>query len=104
MLQPYTIRMSTILRDSGTHQSARPANNGRTVDEALEEIRDRHILLSITREVIRGARNSLIDVKYTVLPTIEFIDEVKKANSRALQLLKQRGSLLPEKDTAEATA
>src|SRR6266446_2723109 len=25
MLQPYTIRMSTILRDSGTHQSARPA-------------------------------------------------------------------------------
>jgi hypothetical protein len=58
----------------------------------------------LSEEVIRGARNSLIDVKYTVLPTIEFIDEVKKANSRALQLLKQRGSLLPEKGTAEATA
>jgi hypothetical protein len=35
---------------------------------------------------------------------VEFIDEVKKANSRALQLLKQRGSLLPEKGTGEATA
>jgi len=104
MLQPYTIRMSTILRDSGTHQSSRPANNVRTVDEALEELRDRRILLSITKEVMRGARNSLSDVKYTLLPTIEFIDEAKKANIRAQQLLKQRGSLLPEKSTSEATA
>jgi len=104
MLQPYTIRMSTILRDSGTHQSARPANNVRTVNEALEELRDRHILLSITKEVTRGARNSLSDVKYTLLPTIEFIDEAKKANIRAQQLLKQRGSLLPEKSTSDATA
>ena len=104
MLQPYTIRMSTILRDSGTHQSARPANNVRTVDEALEELHNRHILLSTTKEVNRGARNSLSDVKYTLLPTIEFIDEVKKANIRAQQLLKQRGSLLPEKSTGEATA
>jgi len=34
----------------------------------------------------------------------EFIDEAKKANIRAQQLLKQRGSLLPEKSTSEATA
>ena len=81
-----------------------PANNVRTVDEALEELRDRRILLSITKEVMRGARNSLSDVKYTLLPTIEFIDEAKKANIRAQQLLKQRGSLLPEKSTSEATA
>ena len=47
---------------------------------------------------MRGARNSLSDVKYTLLPTIEFIDEAKKANIRAQQLLKQRGSLLPEKN------
>jgi hypothetical protein len=87
---------------SGTHQSARPANNVRTVDEALEEISDRHIILSITKEVMRGARNSLFDVKYTLLPTMEFINEVKKANSRALQLLKQRGFLLPEKGIGEA--
>jgi hypothetical protein len=104
MLQPYTIRMSTILRDSGTHQSARPANNVRTVNEALEELEDRHILLSITKEVMRGARKSLSDVKYTLLPTIGFIDEAKKANIRAQQLLKQRGSLLPEKSTSEAIA
>src|SRR6266478_689828 len=56
----------------------------------------------VTKEVMRGARNSLFDVKYTLLPTMEFINEVKKANSRALQLLKQRGSLLPEKGIGEA--
>ena len=56
----------------------------------------------IREEVMRGARNSLFDVKYTLLPTMEFINEVKKANSRALQLLKQRGFLLPEKGIGEA--
>ncbi len=103
MLHPYTIRMTTILRDSGTHQSTRPANNVRTVDDAFEELRDRHILLSVTKEVVRGPRQSLIDVKYTVLPTMAFIEEAKKANRRALQLLQHQGALLPTKGRSVAT-
>jgi hypothetical protein len=38
-LHPYTIRLSTILRDSGTYQSPRAHNNARQVDEALTELK-----------------------------------------------------------------
>ena len=83
ILHPYTIRMSTILRDSGTHHSLRASNNARQVEEALTELRERDILMSFTRDVLRGPRNSLTDITYTLLPTMGFIEEVKKANRRA---------------------
>jgi hypothetical protein len=74
--------MSTILRDSGTHHSLRASNNARQVEEALTELRERDILMSFTRDVLRGPRNSLTDITYTLLPTMAFIEEVKKANRR----------------------
>lgn len=86
LLHPYTIRLSTILRDSGTHISARGHENSRRVDEAFEELRERHILLNVTRETMRGPRARIQDIKYTLLPTPEFIEEAKKANRRAAQL------------------
>src|SRR5580765_1303597 len=75
ILNPYTIRMSTILRDSGTHIFARAHDNVRHVDKILEELTEREVLLSSTKEVLRGSRNSLVDVKYSLLPTMQFIQE-----------------------------
>ena len=89
ILHPYTIRMSTILRDSGTHIFARAHDNVRNVDKILEELTERDVLLSSTKEVLRGSRNSLVDVKYTLLPTMQFIQEVKKANVRTAKLTEQ---------------
>src|SRR5262249_25400124 len=89
ILHPYTIRMSTILRDSGTHIFARAHDNVRHVDKILEELTERDVLLSSTKEVLRGSRNSLVDVKYTLLPTMQFIQEVKKANVRTAKLTEQ---------------
>jgi hypothetical protein len=63
--------MSTILRDSGTHIFARAHDNVRHVDKILAELTERDVLLSSTKEVLRGSRNSLVDVKYTLLPTIQ---------------------------------
>lgn len=93
LLNPYTIRLSTIVRDSGMHQSARPHNNVREVEKALVELETRKILLSVTREEERGSRRSLLDIKYTMLPTIEFVKEVKKANMRSAVLAKNISSL-----------
>jgi hypothetical protein len=89
LLQPYTIRLSTILRDSGTYQSPRAHNNARHIDEVLTELRNEQILLSIQKEVMRGPRNSLADIKYILLPTLEFIDAVKKANRRTTLLMQK---------------
>jgi hypothetical protein len=78
--------MSTILRDSGTYQSPRPHDNVRRIDEALDELKADKVLQSTTAEVQRGPRNSIVDVKYTLYPTLEFIHEVKKANRRMSKL------------------
>jgi hypothetical protein len=86
LLHPYTIRMSTILRDSGTHEATRTSDNARGIERALNELTKRAILLSVTKETIRRSRNHLVDIKYVLLPTMEFVSEVKKANLRAAKL------------------
>jgi len=86
VINPYSIKMSTILRDSGTYQSPRPHDNVRRIDEALDELKADKVLQSTTAEVQRGPRNSIVDVKYTLYPTLEFIHEVKKANRRMSKL------------------
>jgi hypothetical protein len=90
LLHPYTIRLSTILRDSGTHHSLRASNNVRQVEEALTELQERDIVMSLTRDVLRGPRHSLVDITYTLLPTMTFIEEVKKANRRVKLLSTKR--------------
>ncbi|HSX80997.1 MAG TPA: hypothetical protein VLQ80_20805, partial [Candidatus Saccharimonadia bacterium] len=93
LLHPYTIRMSTIVRDSGTHESDRPYNTAREVEKALTELNNRHILLSITKKEMRGPRNKLMDIQYSLLPTMEFINEAKKANLRVTRLTPQLHAL-----------
>jgi len=68
---------------------ARAHDNVRHVDKVLEELTEREVLLSSTKEVLRGSRNSLVDVKYSLLPTMQFIREVKKANVRTAKLTEQ---------------
>ena len=36
--------------------------------------------------MVQETRNSIVDVKYTLYPTLEFIHEVKMANRRAAKL------------------
>ena len=86
LINPYTIKMSTILRDSGTHQSERGANNLREVEKALQELHAKRILMRYETDIQRGKRNRVIDAKYTLYPDMDFINEVRRANSRALKL------------------
>jgi hypothetical protein len=82
LLSPYTIRMSTILRDSGSYQSKRGNNNAREVDNALEELKTKRVLMKFTKAIVRGPRNRLVDITYTLQPDMDFINEMKKANGR----------------------
>jgi hypothetical protein len=36
----------------------------------------------MTKETLRGPRKRLVDIKYTLLPTVEFVTEIKRANRR----------------------
>ena len=100
LLHPYTIRLSTILRDSGTAMAARGHENSRRVEEVLTELQERHILLSVTAETMRGPRGRLHDITYTLLPTLEFIAEAKKANRRAAQLTHAQPVLISQRPSS----
>jgi len=86
LLSPYTIRMTTILRDSGAYQSKRGNNNAREIDNALEELKTKRVLMRFTKETVRGPRNRLVDIMYTLQPDMDFINEMKKANARLKRL------------------
>jgi hypothetical protein len=79
--------MSTILRDSGSYCNPRGNSNAREIEKALKELVQRDILMSYKEEVQRGPRNKIVDIVYTLYPSINFTHEVKKANARAKRAL-----------------
>ncbi|WNV05826.1 replication protein [Candidatus Methylospira mobilis] len=85
-LQPFEMHYSTIARDSGLlngYSAARMAVAA--VDAALDELQDSMppILSSPPeKRIIEGARGKILDVIYTIHPSMEFIMEVKAANKR----------------------
>jgi hypothetical protein len=63
------------------------------VERALDELHNEKILLAITKEVLRGPRKRLEDIKYTLLPTVEFVTEIKRANRRTALLTERLQSV-----------
>ncbi len=96
LMNPYTIKLSTIMRDSGTLEAKENYENVRRIDEALHELKEKKILLSFEKDIVRGKRNCIVDIKYTMLPTVEFVGEIKRANSRAQKL----DEMLPSRSDA----
>ncbi len=46
------------------------------------DVEESDVLIGFTRSVIRGPRNKIEEVKYTLTPHPLFVDEVIKANKR----------------------
>ena len=86
LINPYTIKMSTILRDSGTHTSERGHDNMKRVEEALRELHAKRVLMRYETDILRGRYLKVVDAKYTLYPDMDFVMEVKKSNSRTLKL------------------
>ena len=101
LLHPYTIRMSTILRDSGLPQKERGNDNAREVEKTLQELQGKRVLMAFDKEIIRGPRYKIVDIKYTLRPDLDFVNEAKKANSRAIRLSQARSEqvMLPSPRT-----
>lgn len=74
--------MYSELRESGLLQQARELHNRQKVQSALEELKDRAILFKYKTQERKEGRK-IIDVKYEVTPTPDFIQEQKAANKRS---------------------
>lgn len=85
LANPFEMRFSTIKRDSSLLNRARERDNIRDVDEALDQLKKSGVLREFQKERIIGDKGRILDVVYKLLPTPEYVKEVKTANKR-LQL------------------
>ena len=83
-MDPYTIKHSTIMRDSGLVNFARIRDQVRYICKALSELEneDISILLNHKNQLETAGRNRIVDATYTLTPHPFFVSQVKKANKR----------------------
>jgi hypothetical protein len=79
----FVMKYSTIKRDSGMLEGYKLERQAvAALDEAWDELVERHVLTSYTKDEQRGARSKLEDVSYTLHPTRLFAAEQRAANKR----------------------
>lgn len=84
LMNSYTITLSTIIRDFGLTQYEKLPNNLRDVLKALDEMKEKNVLLDYTVEKIfaSGGRSKLLDAKLHLWPHPNFTSEVIQANKK----------------------
>ena len=84
----YHFKYTNLERDSGLLQQGRIRDNRRKVLMALDEL----ILCKVIHKYdvnVRKEGQKIVDVKYTIKPTLDFIKDQKAANKRTTGNLKQ---------------
>jgi hypothetical protein len=77
------MRYSTIRRDSGLLDGyARERAAVEALETAFKDLQKADILSSVTRNDEKGPRRKILDVVFRILPSINFVREVKAANKR----------------------
>lgn len=89
LMNPYHILLSTIIRDFGITQYKKLSNNLREVIHALEEMKQKEVILNYSTEKIIDTkdRQKLLDVKITIISDPKFTAEVIRANKKQKELL-----------------
>jgi hypothetical protein len=84
IIHPYHIMLSTIIRDFGLEEYKWLSHNLTYVQKALEEMKEKNVVLGYTIEKIleAGNRNKLTDAKIIITPNPHFAAEVIQVNAR----------------------
>lgn len=85
ILHPYHILLSTIIRDFGLSEGTALRDVLRKTVSALNEMKAKDVLLNYKAEKTfddRGKRK-LLDAKFTLIPSINFVSETKHRNARS---------------------
>ncbi|MFM7424728.1 MAG: hypothetical protein ACKO7W_07030 [Elainella sp.] len=80
-LETYTLKASTIIRDSGLVLDAQERNRFVAIEAALTELQEQRILHEYKAEKIRQGRK-IVDVKYTLVPAGDLIRDTIFGNKR----------------------
>lgn len=79
----FDILFSTIKRDSMLLESfGRERDAISYCEKCLKELKDTGVLKDFERTVTRGAKNKILDVRYRLFASADFIAEVRASNSR----------------------
>ncbi|MBL4622535.1 MAG: hypothetical protein JKY89_09060 [Immundisolibacteraceae bacterium] len=76
--KPYTIHLSTIIRDSGITASKRIATTLQRIESALDELKDSKMILMF--EVEKILSDKLVDAKIVIYPDSKFVSDIIKGN------------------------
>lgn len=81
---PYTIRLSTLIRDFGLTQYEKISHNLRDVETALKEMVSKDVLFKYDIEKIKDSerKNKIADVKLILYPHPKFSSEIISANKK----------------------
>lgn len=79
---PYQIKLSTIVRDSGMKSYRTISERARQVEKALEELSENKIIFRFDSDPDKE-KNKILDVLYSLYVTEEFVADAKKANKVA---------------------
>ncbi len=82
LMTPFEIRYSTIKRDSFMINYGRERAGIAALDQVMSELKEKNIIMDFQRHVTSGARRKILDVVYSLTPSLEFIKEAKSANKR----------------------
>ncbi len=82
LMTTFEVRYSTIKRDSFMINYGRERAGIAALDQVMNELKEQKIIMDFQRQVISGARRKILDVVYTLTPSMEFIKEAKAANKR----------------------
>lgn len=82
--QPYGISLTTIIRDFGLTAYERLSHNLRDVELALEEMKEKDVILNykIEKTLDAAQRNKLVEAKIIITPHPRFAGEVISGNKR----------------------
>ena len=94
--KPYTILLSTIIRDFGLTHQARLKSNLENVEKALSEMREKDSILSFKVEKIYDQHKKIkwVDASIQLIPSVRFSADAKSFNAKAKQNQSRMTNLL----------
>lgn len=89
---PFEMRYSTIKRDSALlNNYTRERKAIETLDAAWNELKASRVLMNVEKREMLGSRSKLLDVVYTLTPSLGFVSEMKAANKRESLAVEKSG-------------